>query len=332
MAVIKIILIVLSCLFVLLAAAALLFGHFLVAFSLKRDGRLVRKYWNTSATDITTLKPGTPKFIIETNYRAAMEKMKAWRSAAKEESLTITSYDGLKLVGHIFRAPDESKNWVVLVHGYRDTPGNILTYALPYIEKGYNIFFMDQRAHGDSEGRYIGMGYPEHFDLLDWLDALCGRYPGASIVLHGHSMGSATILMASGEKRFPSNVKCIIADCGFSSIWEEFSSNLKQMFGLPPFPLLYASNLISRLETKLDFRKGSTTAFVARSRTPIFFIHGDSDTFVPTSMVYKLYDAAVCEKQLYVAIGAAHVDSQYIDPDNYYSQVFAFIDRYLRKD
>ncbi len=310
------------------AAVSTSAGYLLTAFCLKKSGFLADRYWKPQHTDINTLTPGTPKYIIEKNYLTAMERMMEWYKTAKREDLTITSRDGLKLAGHIFPAKNPTHDWVMLVHGYRDVPVNILTYALAYIERGYNVFYLEQRAHGDSEGKYIGMGYPEHFDLLDWIDVIISRDSDARIVLHGHSMGASTILMATGEPSIPDNVICAIADCGFSSINGEFTFNLNRMFHIPAFPALYTANMASRIKTGLDFRKGDVISYVKKSHTPTFFIHGDSDIFVPTSMVYELYNAAACEKQLYVAKGAAHVDSQYIDPELYYSQVFSFIDKY----
>lgn len=309
-------------------AASMLAGSLLTSFCLKKKGYLADKFWKSETVDINTLTPDTPKYIIEKNYLSAMERMKKWHATAEREDVSITSHDGLKLIGHIFPAEALTHNWVMLVHGYRDTPINILTYALPYIERGYNIFYLEQRAHGSSEGKYIGMGYPEHFDLLDWINVIVKRDPQAYIVLHGHSMGAATVLMATGEKSLPDNVICAVADCGFSSIRSEFSFNLKQLFHLPPFPALYTADFISRFKTGLNFKKGNVINYVKKSSTPTFFIHGDCDMFVPTSMVFELYNAAACEKQLYVAHGAAHVDSQYIDPEMYYRQVFAFIDKY----
>ena len=323
----RIILIIILVLIVLLVVAAFTIGQLLVSFSLKRHGFLADRSWNFEPVDINTLEKGTPKYIIETNYRAAMAKVKEWTENAPCETLYMTSRDGLKLVGHIYPAKKPTHDWLVVVHGFRDTPANILTYALEYIEKGYNIFYMDHRAHGDSEGKYIGMAYPEHYDLLGWLDIICKKDPEASIVLHGHSMGASTIMMASGEPQFPPNVVCAIADCGFSSINDEFTFNLKRMFHLPAFPFLYAANVISIIETRLNFNNGDVVSYVRRSHTPTLFIHGDQDIFVPTEMVYKLYNAATCEKQLYVAIGAAHVESCYIDPELYYSKVFDFIDK-----
>lgn len=324
----RIIIIIMLILIFLFIVAVFVVGQLLVSFSLKRHGYLADRFWQFESDDINTLEKGSPRYIIETNYQDAMEQRNEWLETAPSETLYMTSRDGLKLVGHIFPAKEPTHNWLVLVHGFRDIPVNILNYATEYVKRGYNIFYMEHRAHGDSEGRYIGMAYPEHYDLLDWLDIICKRDPEASIVLHGHSMGASTIMMACGETGFPSNVVCAIADCGFSSVKDEFKFNLKRMFHLPAFPFLYAANLVSIIETGLNFNDGDVIPYIKKSHTPTLFIHGDSDVFVPTDMVYKLYDAASCEKQLYVSIGAAHVDSRYIDPELYYSKVFDFIDKY----
>lgn len=322
---IRILLIILIILLILCFAV----GQFLISFSLKRHG-IADRLWKGNPVDINKLTPGTPKFIIETNYLAAMEKVKELCSSEAHEKVSIKSRDGLKLVGHLFMSDKPTHNWMIAVHGYRDNPTtSILSYALKYREWGYNILAFDQRSNGESEGEYITMSYMEHFDLLDWIDFVIKKDPEAKIVLHGHSMGAATILMATGEKALPESVKCAIADCGFSSIMDEFTDNLKNMYNLPAFPFLYVANLLSMIEIGLDFRKGNVKEAAAKSKTPTFFIHGDADTFVPTRMVYTLYDAASCEKQLYIAKDAAHVDSQYIDPEKYYEQVKEFVEKYI---
>lgn len=306
----------------------LIFAQFLIEFSLKRYG-ISERLWKNTPVDITKLEVGSPKHTIELNYQAAMKKVEMLRKT-KEQLVYITSKDNLKLTGRLFMNDTPSHKWLILSHGYRDNPTySILTYALRYYDLGYNVLTFDQRANGLSEGKYITMSYMEHFDLLSWIDYVNSLDKEAKIVLHGHSMGAATVLMATGEECLPANVCCAISDCAFSSILDEFEANIKSMYHLPPYPILYVANLLSRIEVGLDFRKGNVTKAVEKSHTPTFFIHGDIDTFVPTKMVNKLFDAAACEKKLYIAHNAAHVDSQFIDPDKYYSQVFEFIDQYM---
>ena len=79
-------------------------------------------------------------------------------------------------------------------------------------------------------------------------------------------------------------------------MWDEFSGQLKEQFDLPEFPLLYTSSLLCRLINGWSFGEASPLNQVKKCRYPMFFIHGDSDTFVPTEMVYQLYEALQTKK------------------------------------
>ena len=86
---------------------------------------------------------------------------------------------------------------------------------------------IDARAHGASEGKYIGFGCLDRNDLVRWIEyviSLLGE--DCEILLHGTSMGGATALMASGLE-LPNNVKGIISDSAFTSPAEVFSEVLK---------------------------------------------------------------------------------------------------------
>ena len=37
-----------------------------------------------------------------------------------------------------------------------------------YLKRGYRMLLVDERAHGDSEGEYIGFGCLDRFDGLKW--------------------------------------------------------------------------------------------------------------------------------------------------------------------
>ena len=122
-------------------------------------------------------------------------------------------------------------------------------------------------------------------------------------------MGSATVLMASGEK-LPDDVKCIISDCGFTSVLDELAHNLKQSH-IPPAIILPTATLLSKKRIGYSFKEASTIEQVKKSKTPTLFIHGDQDDFVPTYMVYDLYNACAADKDLLIVEGAKHAQSYY---------------------
>ena len=181
------------------------------------------------------------------------------------------------------------------------------------------------RSHGDSEGKLIGMGWLDKEDVKLWIDYVLDLDPEAEIVLHGVSMGGATVMMTSGED-LPENVKAIIDDCGYTSVWDEFTDEARYLFHISQFPILYTASAVSKIRAGYSFQEASAIEQVKKTNIPIFFIHGSEDNFVNTDMVYSLYDACPTQKDIYVVEGAGHGQSLYLDPDLYFEKVFSFID------
>ena len=190
--------------------------------------------------------------------------------------------------------------------------------------KGWNALLPDLRGCGDSEGEYIGMGWPDRKDMLQWINWIIARDQGAQIVLHGISMGGATVMMTAGEA-LPGNVKAVVEDCGYTSVWDIFADELDYLFHLPAFPLLNIASGISTLRAGYSFTEASALKQIAKAQVPVLFIHGSEDNFVHTDMVYPLYDACSAEKQLLVVEGAGHGNSSNHAPDLYFETVFSFL-------
>ncbi|MDR1932331.1 MAG: alpha/beta hydrolase [Spirochaetales bacterium] len=257
---------------------------------------------------------------------------RSWMRSAPFERLSIRAKDGARLAGYYFTAPQSGGpplRLAVLVHGYGTNAWLMADYARFYLDAGFDVFAPDNRAHGASEGNWIGMGRLDRDDLLRWLDLLIEKAgSGCEIVMHGISMGASAIMMASSG--LPPQVKCLIADCGYTSAGDEFAWQLEQMFGLPPFPLLYIASLESKIIAGYGFAEASALKEITKSRAPVFFIHGADDEFNPTSMALELYAAASCEKELWIVPGAEHAMAYYVNPGEYIRRVLDFCGKYLR--
>lgn len=241
----------------------------------------------------------------------------------------ITSFDGLKL--HAYKVINKtlSDKWAITVHGYTSEGLNMSSYAKKYYDMGYNILIPDLRGHASSEGDYIGMGWDDRLDIISWINSIIKNDKNAEIVLHGVSMGAATVTMASGED-LPNNVKAIIADCGYTSVWDEFAYQLKALFSLPEFPILDASNIITKLRAGYNLKDGSCIDQVKKSTTPILYIHGDKDDFVPYYMMKELYDATNSEKEMLTIKDAEHAKSSEVDPKTYWTTIYNFTNKYVK--
>lgn len=250
-----------------------------------------------------------------------------WLKAAPQQNVYIRSRDGLKLRARLIEN-GENRRFAILCHGYRAHSASMAGYAKGFFERGWSVLLPDARAHGESEGRWIGMGWPERLDLLDWIAELNRRYAAPEIALMGVSMGGATVMNAAGEA-LPENVRCVIEDCGFCSLRDELIWQLRADRHLPAWPFLRSAAPLCRLLAGYSpLRDGDGCAQLSRCHLPVLFIHGESDRFVPPEMLDRAYAAAAGPKQSYLAPGAAHAESVCADPDAYWAQIDAFLGRW----
>ncbi len=257
-------------------------------------------------------------------YAAFINKKKEWLSQRSCEEIHLKSYDGLCLYGRLY-VPGQaaliapSPTVILCIHGYHsDGPGDFAAFAPFYTEQGYIFCLVDDRAHGKSEGKYIGFGYHDRFDCLAWTNYLSKRFgPDCQIYLHGISMGAATVLSCCDSKHLPHQVRGIISDCAYSSGWDQVAHVMQFKMHLPAFPMLPIYNKVCKALGGYSLKDISPISHVRQSKVPILFIHGDADHFVPTTMVYKLYHASKCQKRLLTVHGAAHALSYLVDPKSY---------------
>ena len=62
----------------------------------------------------------------------------------------------------------------------------------------------------------------------------------------------------------------------------------------------------------------------------MLFIHGDADTFVPTRMVYPLFEAKPQPKECWVVPGVDHAHSYRDYPAEYTRRIKNFVEKYIR--
>ena len=288
--------------------------------------------------DVAVNAKKTKEKVLKTNankQEAADEKdekalAQQWLAAQEFVMHGQMSFDGLKLMARELAAEKPSHVWIVCIHGFSGNGLKLGVAARHWHEKGYNVLLPDLRGSGLSEGDYYGMGWLDRHDIIQWMNETILRIdPQAQIILHGVSMGAATVMMTTGEK-LPENVCAAIEDCGYTSVWEEFTIQLKKVFGLPQFPIMHIANGMAKRRAGYSFKEASSLAQVKKSRTPTLFIHGDADTFVPFFMLDEVYGAAACEKERLVVPGAQHGEAALADPAGYWGTAEKFIGRYLK--
>ena len=299
-------------------------GNYFVNYAILRMGNGGdREVKNKEVVEVASIDNETER-IIEENREEEKQLANQWSNTIKNEKVEITANDGITLKGTEYIKDEQINDWVIVLHGYRSNPESVISIGRHFSEKGYNVLIPYMRATGESEGKYIGMGWLDKDDLKCWIDLIIKQNNNSNIILHGSSMGAATVLMASGDE-LPSNVKAIIEDSGYTSVWDIFASEAKARFNLPAFPVLNMFEIVANFRAKYDIKEASALEQVKKATVPILFIHGDNDDFVPEYMCEKLYEAANCKKDKLIIHSAGHTESRYKEPETYYNKIFEFL-------
>lgn len=240
----------------------------------------------------------------------------------------MTTDDGRRLHANYIFANDSTPRTMVVVHGYTCNIYSSLKIARMFRDSlGLNLFLPDLQGHGESDGEAVQFGWKDSDDVLAWMPLVTRLFcneTDARIAVQGVSMGAATIMNLSGKERMP-QIKCFIEDCGYTSVWDELSGELRNRYGLPPFPLMHMSSLICQWQHGWSFKEASPLKMVAGCKKPMMFIHGDADTFVPTWMVYPLFEAKPAPKSLWITPGTDHAHSFRNYPKEYENRVRTFL-------
>lgn len=294
-------------------ASAVLVSEYLFKFAFKRVD-----YVPEAAADKQKYAESYWKYV---EWFKGVTKEK-WTFSIGNEEENMSAYFVPSKVG--------SSNVVIISHGYKGNGETMANYAKMFYDKGYNILLPDDRGHGESAGKYISFGWLDRLDYLKWIAKVIERVGVKSkIVLFGVSMGAATVEMLSGEN-LPPQVKCLIADCGYSSIHEELTYLLKQQFHLPKYPFYPLVSTINHRRLGYYLDDISSTEQLKKNNLPIFFIHGEKDDYVPSYMALENYRATNSAKELWIVKGASHAESYWINPSKYKKHIDDYLDKYFK--
>lgn len=248
----------------------------------------------------------------------AMEEL----SARKCIRHTIRSERGEELAGFYYPCGDRPSGKIAfIIHGYRSDHADTGCMLMEHwFSRGFDIFACDHTAAGQSGGKYVGFGHFESRDCLRWLDFLIGEYGSdVKIVLHGFSMGGATVMIMSDQ--LPENVKFIIEDSGYSSAGWLVRSKLGWLY--------QPVRLLNRILAGYDVDAVDVRPHLRRARIPILFAHGSGDVTVPYDMGIALHAFYEGEKDCLFLPGVAHIEPVFTNPVEYGEKTDKFIRKYF---
>lgn len=255
-----------------------------------------------------------------------------WLDSTKGfETVSIVSGDGTQLVGHALVGDGRGK-WLVYAHDYHASWTDGLQYARHYAQQGYSLLFVEMRAHGESGGDLIGMGYLDSRDLVAWCRKIVQDFgEGVRIALHGSSMGAAAAIMAASDPALPAQVRAVVSEGGYTDAWNAIIA-LYHGLGLDVHP---AIDLVRRelrgRQGGYDLAMASPIESLGDVAIPVLFAHAAHDTLVPAYFSVELYREA---RNKHPEVGHAiasfdhggHNMSSLADSDEFYRTLFGFLE------
>ena len=241
------------------------------------------------------------------------------------DEISIVSDDGLTLRADMLRGSGTGKT-VIFFHGYKSEPACDFAAMYDFYKTlGCDLIYVHMRAHGKSDGVYIGFGALDRYDVVQWANKAAELFPDNDIYLHGMSMGAASILQ-SMDLELNENVRGVIADCGYSDLNTVFRNLVGQLYHLPAM-FVDVFEYVNLLKAGYGFREASSVRSVSVARVPLVYICGDCDRYVPKDMALSIFNACKSEKKLLLVPGAGHAASYMCAKDEYEALVREFIGR-----
>lgn len=264
---------------------------------------------------------------VEETHRIEVENgnlNEAEYEAWPKREMVIQSPEGYPLFGIYFPIQDSRKT-ITMLHGFTYGLYGSVKYMPMFRRRGFNILLIDLRHHGRSGGLNITFGFKEKQDMKAWVTwALAQLGPGGKVGMLGESLGAAVALQHAAIDRRPAFV---IADCPYSDLKRLVTYHLKNQYHLPAMPLLYVGEFWCRLLSGMTFENASPLPVMAKIESPVLFVHGENDDYVPASMSRELFEAKTAgNRQLYIASGAGHAQSFTSNPAAYENQVSKFLE------
>lgn len=242
------------------------------------------------------------------------------------EDLQLTTSDGLKLAA--WYLPPRNGVIVICVHGMGSNRTQFLDEAVFLQRKKYGVLLLDLRNHGESEGDKTTLGLYEVRDIAAAVEYIRQREgTDAAVAAFGHSMGAATVLLATAQ--IP-EIRAVIAVSPFTSVEDNVSEGVRTLTGLDPRFFAPLILFFGQREAGVDISTVRPVDVIGSiSPRPVLLIHGAKDETLPVRNSYQLYEAARDPKELVVYEGVGHGGFIFQEPKQYPKKVLNFLEKYL---
>src|SRR4051812_39765632 len=236
------------------------------------------------------------------------------------ENVRFNATDGVSLAGWFVPRTGATRA-AILLHGHGSHRRQMLARAKLLNAHGYAVLLYDARAHGESDGDRVSIGWFEKRDLLGALDYLRSR-GFREFGLLGASQGGATIALAAAELR---DVKWVVLEGVYPTLRDAVDRRFRRFFAIPGW--LGAMCMVPFAEWRLGISIDDVApiAHIAEFRCPVFILHGENDRNTLPASAQAMFARARVPKSIWLVPGAAHVDLYGFAKADYEKRLLDFI-------
>ena len=223
------------------------------------------------------------------------------RLGLEYEDVYLDTADGLRLHGWYLKAQGTARGTLLHLHGNAENISTFIAAVHWLPARGYNVFLLDYRGYGRSEGAAYVSGI--HADAELALEYLVGRggVDRDRLVVFGQSLGGSVAIHAVAHSPHRTQVRAVISEGAFSS-YRRIAREKMQLLWLTRY-------LRGPLGFLFSDEYAAAPVVTEIAPVPLLIIHGDADPIVPVSHAHALYAPAREPKQLRILPGGKHVDS-----------------------
>ncbi len=210
----------------------------------------------------------------------------AWAAAHKDamRPLTVESCS-LRLEAEFYDFKSDTS--VIIIPGRAESIFYSYFFAEPYEKAGVNVLVIDTRAHGNSDGKYVGMGIGEIPDVIAWVKLL-KELGTKKVIIHGICIGASTAVMVSTEPDCPP-LYGIVCEGLFSSFYTIFKQRTKNG-GYPTFMFLGHIYRLAKKNAGVDIKRKCPANVMDKMTVPALFMHSRADNASLPSIAEELYE------------------------------------------
>ena len=242
------------------------------------------------------------------------------------ERVEFPSLDDLRIAAWYF--PPQNGSVIIVCHGLGANRGEVLDFARFLTRAGYGALLFDFRAHGESDGEIISLGYFEALDVIGGVEFLKSwpEVDPAKIGLIGVSLGGSAAILAAAQCP---DVRAVLVDSTFSSLLSMVRRQFRNFINLPTWfaPLVV---WVGQRQLKVKASLIQPVSAIAEiSPRPVFIIHGAGDELIGVENGHELFGAAREPKEFWIIPECLHAQGIFADRDGDVRRVVDFFDRAL---